>query len=239
MAQFDRLTTGFEGFPNRVRSTPVPNPVFGPLLEQIDDLAELKVTLRVIWLLHEKKGFPRFLTLDELLSDRTLVTALSTDGQPDHERVERALAKAVERGTLISGIAEREGESRPIFILNTESARNALARERDRVSQSPVPNPQSPIPSPQSPPWEAATERPNIYVLYEDNIGMLSPMIAEELREAEDVYPTAWIEDAFREAVAQNKRSWRYIARILERWEREGRRDGKSGRHSQKKAGYY
>ena len=35
-------------FPPRVRYTPVPNPLFGPLLEQIDDLAELKCTLRVI-----------------------------------------------------------------------------------------------------------------------------------------------------------------------------------------------
>ncbi len=226
------VMAGFESFPNRVRSTPVPNPVFGPLLEQIDDLAELKVTLRAIFLLHEKKGYPRFLTLDELLADRTLATALSKDGAPDHDAIERALTKAVERGTLISAVIEGEGKRRRVFALNTESDRNALAREREGVSQSPIPNPQSQ-------PWEAATERPNIYALYEDNIGLLSPMIAEQLREAEQMYPAEWIADAFREAVALNKRSWRYIARILETWEREGRRDGKPGRYTQKKAGYY
>ncbi len=250
---------GFDGFPNTVRSTPVPNPLFGPLLEQIDDLAELKATLRAIFLLHEKKGYPRFLALDELLADRTLVTALSKGGAPDHEAIERALTRAVERGTLISAVIEAEHEASPqasqrssiqgegkrrrVFALNTETDRNALARERDRVSQSPIPPDASGLrsvrSSPQSPPWEAATERPNIYALYEDNIGLLSPMIAEQLREAEQMYPAEWIADAFKEAVSLNKRSWRYIARILETWEREGRRDGKSGRYTQKKAGYY
>ena len=63
-------------------------------------------------------------------------------------------------------------------------------------------------------------------------------MIADELREAEELYPEDWIEDAFREAVGQNKRSWRYIARILERWEHEGRGHGQPGRHSKKTLRY-
>ena len=66
-------------------------------------------------------------------------------------------------------------------------------------------------------------QRPNIFVLYEQNIGPLTPLLAEELMEAEDTYPAAWIEDAFREAVELNKRSWRYIQRILERWAAEGK----------------
>ena len=65
-------------------------------------------------------------------------------------------------------------------------------------------------------------------MLYEQNIGMLTPMIADELRDAERHYPAEWIADAFREAVELNKRSWRYVVRILERWRVEGRKD--SGR---------
>ena len=49
----------FAGFPRKVRFTPVPSPLFGPLLEQIDDLSELKCTLRLIWLLHQKRGYPQ------------------------------------------------------------------------------------------------------------------------------------------------------------------------------------
>lgn len=66
-------------------------------------------------------------------------------------------------------------------------------------------------------------ERPNIFVLYEQHIGLLSPLIADELRDAEDHYPAEWIEAAFREAMQQNIRKWSYISAILRRWETEGR----------------
>jgi DnaD/phage-associated family protein len=71
------------------------------------------------------------------------------------------------------------------------------------------------------------TPRESIFTLYEQNIGMITPMIAEELKEAEKVYPEQWIKQAFEEAVVLNKRSWRYISRILERWAGEGKEDGK------------
>src|SRR5207249_7916281 len=67
--------------------------------------------------------------------------------------------------------------------------------------------------------------RPGIYELYEQNIGLLTPLIAEELREAERRYPSEWIEDAFREAVAYNRRNWRYVERILDNWATRGRGD--------------
>ena len=220
----------FKGFPPRVRYIPVPNPVFGPLLEQIDDLAELKCTLRAIWLLHQKKGHPRFVTLKELLADRVLASALTNSGTPHRLQVERAAERAVQRGTLVTGTVERNGARDQLFMLNTESDRKAMSRiVGGGLHDGPIP---------ETVPWRGAAERQNIFALYEDNIAILSPMIAEQLREAEELYPSAWIEDAFLEAVSQNKRSWRYIARILERWEREGRADGEPGRHP-KKAGYY
>ena len=71
------------------------------------------------------------------------------------------------------------------------------------------------------PPADAAP--PGIFALYESLIGTLSPLIADELTEAERLYPAEWLEAAFREAAAQNARSWRYVTRILERWAIEGR----------------
>jgi len=65
--------------------------------------------------------------------------------------------------------------------------------------------------------------RPNIFNLYEQNMGMLQPLLAEELMEAEQAYPPEWIEEAFRIAVANNVRRWAYVRSILERWAREGR----------------
>jgi DNA replication protein len=74
----------------------------------------------------------------------------------------------------------------------------------------------------------------NIFTLYEQNIALITPMIAEELKEAEKVYPPQWIEEAFKEAVTLNKRSWKYIARILERWASEGKDSGEYKRDIKK-----
>jgi len=74
----------------------------------------------------------------------------------------------------------------------------------------------------------------NVFALYEQNIGMITPMIAEELKEAEKIYPPQWIEEAFKEAATLNKRSWRYIARILERWASEGKDSGEYKRDIKK-----
>ena len=223
----------FNGFPDRVRSIPAPAPLFGILIEQIDDLAELKCLLRVLWLLQQKKGYPRFVTHSEALADRTLSTSLAGDSGT----VSRALDACVRRGTLAMAILEQKGEEERLYALNTDRDRRALAQAASDafvVGNS--------LTEPTQEPWDATVERPNIFALYESNIGMLSPMIADELKEAEALYPTDWIEDAFREAALQNVRNWRYIVRILESWEREGRSrgqgDGKSRRHSQKVSRY-
>jgi DNA replication protein len=121
---------------------------------------------------------------------------------------------------------EREGEPEDVYFVNTEANREVIARvENGELSLGALPRTQPYV----------KEERPNIFTLYEQNIGLLTPMIAEELKEAEEMYPAPWIEDAFREAVSLNKRSWRYIARILQRWSSEGKESGESRRDSKKK----
>ena len=218
----------FAGFPRNVRQTPVPNPLFGQLLEQIDDLMELKCTLRIIWLIHQKRGRPRFVYLKEVLSDPTLTRSLPAGQTRASDGVRRGLEKAVRRGTLVSATVVQEGVRQRLYALNTDRYRKALAELQDTEP------PEDPVQPGDVP---APDDRPNIFSLYEDNIGMLSPMIAEQLKEAEEEYPAAWIEDAFREAVSRNARSWRYISRILQRWQQEGRSDGRPLRGA-KEAGY-
>ncbi len=209
------------GFPSRVRSTPVPNPLLGPLLEQIDDIAELKCTLRLVKLLHEKKGFPRSVSHGELLADPVLAKGLAADKAGPRAAVERGVRLAVKRGAFIRTRQGQSGGDGRAYMLNTEPNRRA-AEQRD------VSDGLEPADEPE--PFDGPFERPNVFAVYEDNIGMLNPMIAEELKDAEERYPQDWIEDAFREAVKSNKRSWRYVSAVLERWEREGRGDGESGR---------
>ena len=74
----------------------------------------------------------------------------------------------------------------------------------------------------------------NIYGLYEDNIGQMTPVLAEELKLAEKNYPKLWIEEAIIEAVKNNIRNWKYISSILNRWQIEGRTNGESTRYSKK-----
>jgi DnaD/phage-associated family protein len=65
-------------------------------------------------------------------------------------------------------------------------------------------------------------ERPNIFKLYEENIGPLTPIIAETLKDAEQTYPPEWVSEALEIAVKSNKRNWKYMEAILRRWKEEG-----------------
>ena len=209
----------FTGFTSNTLYTPVPSPIFGPLLEQIEDLAELKVTLRGLWLLHRKKTSPRAVTQAEFLEDRSLRRGLAFAGRNPVEEVRRGLKLAAHRGTFLV-----HGEDNPnqLFLLNAEVDRKALSNMRQSGDLVPA---NAPAPIIDSNP--AVPERPNIFVLYEDNIGTLSPILADQLKEAEDRYPWNWIREAFEIAVAQNKRNWRYIIGILRRWGAEGKDEGK------------
>ena len=219
----------FSGFTRDTLYTPVPNPFFGPLLEQIGDTAELKVTLRSLWLFHRKRGWPRTLSLTEFLSDRTLLRGLDGPGMDPKTEIRRGLRLAVDRGTLLVHRPEADAPDQELYLLNTDSNRSALAKLKaagtDGLEEG-IPSTEEPIPD--------RREKPNIFALYEENIGMLSPILAEELKEAEQRYPRTWVEDAFEIAVNENKRSWRYIAGILRRWAAEGKDHGKPGRHSEK-----
>ena len=195
---------------------PVPVPLLGNLLAEIEDVSEFKCTLRAVALIYGKRGYPRYVELRELQRDEYLLRAMPTDEEAHPETlIDEALKKAVRRGTLIYVMAGAGKDRQPVFGLNSEYDKRALQRVAD-----------------EPPPWSSGThqeppdpsvERPNVFEMYEQNIGMMSPMIADALLEAEEMYPEEWIEDAIEEAVVQNKRSWRYISRILERWELEGK----------------
>ena len=198
----------FRGFPTRSSLTPVPDLFFSRLLAEIDSLPELKVVLHVFWRLYRKQGALKFITCEELTSDKTLVEGL--DGT---EVLRGALDSAVSHGILLHVVLGGEGGARDAYFINSEANRAAVAKiQSGELSAHVMPQPQS----------HTREEPANVFALYEQNIGLLTPMIAEELKEAEKLYPAPWIEEAFREAVSLNKRNWRYIARILERWSLEG-----------------
>jgi DNA replication protein len=212
----------FDGFPIKSKYTPIPNIFFSGVLPDIDDLAELKVTLHVFWVLYQKRGYPRFVAYNELTADSALMKGIESQGSAP-ELLRQSLNQAVSRGTLLCSKLERDGEVHELYFVNDDAGRKAV--EKINSGELKVGDLAKAEPCPVS------QEQPNIFTLYEKNIGMLTPIIAEELKEAEKTYPASWIEDAFKEAVDLNKRNWRYISRILERWAAEGKDDGKPGRH--------
>jgi len=206
----------FSGFPNgKVLVTPLPNLFFSELCPAIDDLAELKVTLHIFWLIANRKGSaPRCVTAHELLADRTLMQSLAVNGAKPEDALTRALAAATERATLL----HRAAAGDEVYFLNNEAGRRAF--EKSERAKELLPRGAAREPA-------AVIGRPNIFVLYEQNIGLLTPMISEELKDAEQEYPADWIADAFKIAVKQNKRSWAYVSGILKRMKTEGRGDRK------------
>ena len=243
--------TLFAGFPSGKNPyVPVPEVFFTVLLPEIEDSAELKITLHLFWLLAQKQGNPRCISDRELLADRMLLRSLRRRGdpRPPEERLRQGLEQAVARGTilrihlkLLGDDSDEEeiigwyffntarnrkvvkelqgGEVVPVSLLTIEREQEAAQNESILLIDTQSTSRKYDTPKQ----IQVKIERPNIFVLYEQNIGLLSPLLADELKDAADQFPVEWIEAAFREAVQHNKRNWSYIRAILRRWGTEGR----------------
>src|SRR5512140_1293489 len=229
----------FAGFPSgRIHNTPIPAPFFTDLLPQIDDLGELKVTLYAFWFLDHQEGPLRYLTQKDMLADRPLMESLEPPapaGEPFPEphlarqALLDALDRATQRGSLLRAIPPGRTAEDTLYFLNSPRGRSAIqSLQRGEW----VPGLEGHV--------QAALdlERPNIYKLYEENIGPLTPLISDTLHDAELAYPPEWIEDAFKKAVQANARRWRYIEAILKSWKEKGR-DDEHRRDSEKDSSSY
>lgn len=61
--------------------------------------------------------------------------------------------------------------------------------------------------------------------LYEGNIGPLTPMIADALKDAEKTYTASWVQRAILEAAKSNVRNMKYIEGILQGYTKRGSPD--------------
>lgn len=219
----------FHGFSGRKEeAVVVPKELLGELLAEIEDLAELKVLLAVFRLLSDRKKrereLPRAVSWEELRRDEDLRAGLAVLGHdiPPEERLDRGLERAVARGALLHLVLQRAGHAESWYLVNTPANREWATRVQENPGKMLA-----------GTPWAdtgaAEIERPSIFTLYEQNIGLVPPVLVDELEQAARRYPPDWIEDAFREALAHNARSWRYVQSILQRWEREGRGQRPSG----------
>ena len=217
----------FKGFPPRVEVTPLPNVFFSEALEIISSLLELKTIMQIFFLLSRRRGYPRFVSFSELSRNAVIEKELHTMKGDADALLRSALESSVKHGILLHIPIDVGGKSDDAYFINNEAEKDTISK----IVSGTLKIPSVQIRTLEEPAIEQARD---IYSLYERNTGMLTPILAEELQEAEHRYPPEWIQDAFREAVRANVRNWKYISSILKRWEREGKKDGKPVGDSQK-----
>jgi len=191
----------FTGFTDRETFSRLPDSFFRHMLAEIETAEELKVTLYAMWRFEHMESRQRFLREKDF-------TAVVPEPAV-------ALEKAVQRGSLISAIPNVSGKDKRggpvvLYFLNSPRGRaSAGAYAQGAWAPGEIAS-------------DLAPEFPNIFRLYEENIGPLTPLLADALREAESDYEAEWIAEAMAEAVKNNKRSWKYVEAILKRWKEEG-----------------
>ncbi len=209
----------FPGFTDEITNTiRVPDKFFRSLLPDIDNLDELKLTLYVFWRFDHMESAIHYLRFSDLLKDMQLVQSMGGGPRIAKRRLTEALHQATQRGSLLEAEIPPKRSPDKLICLNSPRGRavvDAVRRGDWRMIES-APESQEPF-----------TEQPNIFKMYEANIGPLTPMMADALRDAEKTYQANWIEEAFRIAVERNRRNWHYIEAILHRWQEGGRDDRK------------
>ena len=208
-------------FPIGVGFVPIPAPLLGELLSDIKDLNELKIILRCIWHIHQKKGTPRIIRRDELYSDPSVAQALGVYAEELERAVSAALNLAVSKGIFLE---IEQLENGPAYVLNTEPERRSVLRTMHndvaRIQRK-------------SETSYGATNRPTIFGVYEQNIGPLTPVISDRINEAQITYPEKWICEAIEIAAENGVRNWRYVAAVRANRLAGDMSDGKSGKNSE------
>jgi DnaD/phage-associated family protein len=208
----------------------IPSYFFSDLLPEIDHLGELKVTLYVLWRLDNMEGDFRYLTIQNFLEDEIFISGLAeSEGERKAALVE-ALERCEARGSLLRADIDQLGGGITLYFFNSPKGRAAVQAIQEG-SWRPSDGPQVPI--------ELVKVQPNIFSLFEENIGPITPLLAESLQDAEKEYPAKWIEEAFRIAVENNVRTWRYVEAILRRWQERGYDVREDRRDSEKIRGQY
>ena len=158
---------------------------------------------------------------DAFATDSMVLDAGKVDGTPIAmpDWPFPALEQAVAHGTILRFVVESQAGSRNWLLLNTVENARLVAR----MAEDPGAVPEMFWIDESRP--HVHVDKPTVFRLYEQNIGPLTPLIADQISRVIEEYPDDWIEDALSEAVAYNRRSWRYVTRILENWKQQGRQD--------------
>lgn len=217
-----------QSLPANARRVPIPAAALSQWLADIDDIVELKVTLRALALLADeprRRSVPASIALEDLLDDAVLAEA-GLNGVDSY--VFNGLSAAVGRGTVV---AIRDAGAMRVLLNDEDCRRYLLTAGVTELAAADLAGSVGAdalelLPQPPT----TGEPRANIFALYEQHIGVLNHSVAEQLRAAEEEYPVEWVEAALEIAAENDKRHWSYVVAILRRWVKEGRHEhGKPG----------
>lgn len=197
---------------------PVPREFLTESIAQIDDPTELHVTLAVFRLAADSGATPPAVSEDSVLRDPILARTFHEDRKSSRlgQRIRRGLQYATARESIVQVVLAVDGHDERWYVPASEDHRTALAGVLEEPGAWPVAGIDAVV----------VATAPSVFSLYEKNIGMLTPLLTDQIETAMELYPLEWIEDAIQEAVLYNKRNWRYVQRVLENWSVNGRGEG-------------
>ena len=185
-------------------------------IKNLNNINEIKIFLRIIHLIYQKQNLNTEtfeLSFDEISNDPVTLKLLGPNSLTKHQ-ITKKLKEICDVLIMKDFINQKIYTNKVTGITKTVFHMETFEKTNDPVISENNPK--------------------NIFELYEDNVGMLNPMIVDELIQAENKFPFNWIVDAVKESATRNKRNWKYIHTILETWDREGKNNGRTLGNSEK-----
>lgn len=218
---------------DRERSVPIPSSFFDHHLSRIRDLAAMKVLLTLYLHLRDLDPNAPFVSEEEIFADRQLVNGVRMAGSNREpvDEIRRGIDVLAAHDAIVRIVVEEDGAESYWLMPKSPNNQRILSVFASGSRAFPYRQARTQTKA------RVAIERPNAFRLFEQNVGVVTPLIADQIIEAIEIYPAGWIEDAINEAVSLNRRNWRYIQRILERWSTEGRGD-EAYRRNQSSSGF-
>ncbi len=207
----------FNGFPSDPSpSIAIPEVFFTQILPQLDNLRALRLLLYMFWHSENQHQQISQFRWADFTADPAIIQMIGSE-----QELVRVLALLVEYQVVLK--AEVDWMEETYYFLNTPQGQAAVKAIQNGEWMSTDAGRDA---------IQLAEKMPNIFELYEQNIGVITPIMADILKDAESIYPPEWIQEAIHIAVTRNVRTWNYVQAILKRWQKEGYKDEQNQRNS-------
>ena len=213
----DKHTLPATLFKTGQKMIPVPAQLFTEILPRLHNESQLRATLYTWYAIASRGSGQRYAYLSQLLTDPVLLSWFTHLGGKNG--ILHGLDLSCREGIFLQLQIDEDDK---ILAPNDESGARLISNlKADMKSELVAHRNQSRGSNPRTDYEKAAVS--TVIEKYENEIGILTPVIADMIAIAEQAYPTTWILEALDIAAQSNARSWKYVTAILARWKNEGK----------------